>query len=284
MGLVAWAFALPALAFYTAIVIVPTAQSVWYSLYNYDGITAATWAGLGNYAAFFTDPQLLTALGHTLVLIVFFSLLPIALGLVSAALLTQRRQRGEGLFRWIIFLPQVLTSVVVAVTWRELYAPDGPINSALTGLGLGVLAHDWLGSFDLALPALGLVGTWTTVGLCMILFVAGATAIPSDLYDAARVDGAGPLREFFTVTLPGLRPQLAVALTLTIIGALRAFDLIWLTTRGGPGISTLTPALLLYSEAFTQQQVGAAAAIGVVLAAVSLLIALAILRLTEERS
>jgi raffinose/stachyose/melibiose transport system permease protein len=282
-GLVAWVFVLPALAFYALIVLIPTAQSAWYSLFDWDGISASTWVGLGNYFAFLTDPQILTALGHTVVLIVYFSLLPILLGLLSAALLSRGRTRGEGAFRWVIFLPQVLTSVVVAVTWKQLYAPDGPVNAALRAIGLGGLAQDWLGDFDLALPALGLVGTWTTVGLCMLLFVSGAMGIPADLFDAARADGAGPVREFFAVTLPGLVPQLAVALTLTIIGAIRAFDLIWLTTRGGPGTSTLTPALLLYSQAFMQQNVGAAAAIGVVLAALSLAIALGILRVTNGR-
>jgi raffinose/stachyose/melibiose transport system permease protein len=282
-GVAAWLFVLPALFFYALIVLIPTAQSAWYSLFDWDGISASTWVGLGNYLDFLTDPQILTALGHTVVLIVFFSLLPILLGLLSAALLSRGRTRGEGFFRWVIFLPQVLTSVVVAVTWKQLYAPDGPVNEALRAVGLGALAQDWLGSFDLALPALGLVGTWTTVGLCMLLFVSGAMAIPSDLFDAARADGAGPVREFFAVTLPGLVPQLAVAITLTIIGAIRAFDLIWLTTRGGPGTSTLTPALLLYSQAFQQQNVGAAAAIGVVLAALSLAIALAVLRITSER-
>jgi raffinose/stachyose/melibiose transport system permease protein len=282
-GIIAWLFILPALLFYALIVLLPTAQSAWYSLFDWDGISASTWVGLGNYLSFLTDPQILTALGHTLVLVVYFSLLPILLGLLSAALLSRGRTRGEGFFRWVIFLPQVLTSVVVAVTWKQLYAPDGPINASLHALGLGALAQDWLGSFDLALPALGLVGTWTTLGLCMLLFVSGAMAIPSDLFDAARADGAGPVREFFAVTLPGLVPQLAVALTLTIIGAIRAFDLIWLTTRGGPGTSTLTPALLLYSQAFQEQNVGAAAAIGVVLAVLSLAIALGILRITRER-
>jgi raffinose/stachyose/melibiose transport system permease protein len=282
-GVIAWLFVLPALFFYALIVVVPTLQSAWYSLFDWDGISPATWVGLGNYLDFLTDPQILTALGHTLVLIFYFSLLPIVLGLVSAALLSRGRTRGEGFFRWVIFLPQVLTSVVVAVTWKQLYAPDGPINESLRAVGLGGLARNWLGDFDLALPALGLVGTWTTLGLCMLLFVSGAMAIPTDLFDAARADGAGPVREFFAVTLPGLVPQLAVALTLTIIGAIRAFDLIWLTTRGGPGTSTITPALQLYSQAFQEQNVGAAAAIGVVLAALSLAIALGILRITRER-
>lgn len=271
----------PVLVVYAAVVVVPTGQTAWLSFYSWNGITAARWAGVSNYTSFLSDPQLRSAVAHTVVLLGFYAVLPIVLGLLSAALLTARGLRGLGVFRTIIFLPQVLTSVVIAVVWRQLYAPDGPLNTALRAVGVGVLAHDWLGSFTLALPALGLVGTWSTFGLCMVLFVSGVQSIPLELFDAARVDGAGRLREFFAVTLPALRGPLAVALTLTVIAGLRAFDIIWLTTRGGPGAATTTPAIELYSRAFIQADVGAAAAVGVVLAAVSLAVALVILRLSE---
>lgn len=281
-GLVAWLYLLPALVLYAAVVISPSLKSVWYSLYRWDGVSAARWVGLGNYVDFFSDPLFRQALGNAGVLVIFYAVLPIVLGLLSAALLARRRRRGQAFFRWFLFMPQVLTSVVVAVVWKQLYAPDGLINTSLEAVGLGALAQNWLGSFTLALPALGLVGTWVTFGLCMVLFIAGTAGIPSDLYDAARVDGCGPVREFFTVTLPGLRPQLAVAMTLTVIGALRTFDLIWLTTRGGPGTSTITPAVLLYSRAFVEQDVGSGAAVGVVLAVASLLISWLIIRFSER--
>ena len=118
----------------------------------------------------------------------------------------------------------------------------------------------------------------------MVLFVSGSASISTSLYDAARVDGAGLVREFFAVTLPGLRPQIAVALTLTVTGALRTFDLVWLTTRGGPGTSTITPSFLLYTKAFAVGDVGAAAAIGVVMAVTCLLVALVIVRLVEREA
>lgn len=278
MGLV---YLSPVLVIYGFVVLYPTAQSAWLSLFNWDGVSAASWAGLSNYTNFLSEPTLRAALTHTLVLIIFYAVLPIVLGLISAALVTARHQRGMGLFRSVIFLPQVLTSVVIAVIWRQIYAPEGALNSALSAVGLDTLTQNWLGSFTLALPALGLVGTWTTFGLCMVLFVSGVQSISLELYDAARVDGAGRVREFFAVTLPGLRGQVAVAATLTVIGALRAFDIIWLTTRGGPGDSTTTPAVYLYERAFIEPDIGAAAAVGVVLAAVCLIIALAILRFSE---
>ena len=281
---VGWLYVLPALVLYTFVVLVPAVQSVNYSVFRWDGVSAAVFIGLQNYAAFFTDPLLAESVANIGVLVIFYAVLPIILGLLSAALLARHRRPGFAVFRWVIFLPQVLTSVVVAVLWKQLYGPDGPINHALDAVGLGALTRDWLGDFTLALPALGLVGTWTTFGLCMVLFVSGSASISTSLYDAARVDGAGAIREFFAVTLPGLRPQLAVALTLTVTAALRTFDLVWLTTRGGPGTSTITPSFLLYTKAFSVGDVGAAAAIGVVMAIACLLIALGIVRAVERDS
>ncbi|GAA3112061.1 ABC transporter permease subunit [Kribbella aluminosa] len=278
------AFAAPALLAYGFVVIVPIVQSVSYSFYSWDGVSAARFVGLGNYKSFFTDPELAQSLAHVLVLVLFFAGLPILLGLLSAALLGRGKMRGAGIYRWVLFLPQVLTSVVVAVIWKRIYGPDGPLNGALRAVGLGDLAHNWLGDFTWALPALGVIGTWTALGLCMVLFVAGVAAIPNELYEQARLDGAGPVKEFLAITLPALRGQLAVALTLTVTGALRAFDLVWVTTQGGPGTSTITPALLLYRKAFLNPDVGMAAAIGIVLAIICLLVALVITRLSEEKA
>jgi raffinose/stachyose/melibiose transport system permease protein len=185
-------------------------------------------------------------------------------------------------FRWIFFLPQVMTTVVIALVFKRIYAPDGPLNEALRALGLDALTRTWLGDFTWALPSLGLIGTWVTFGFCMVLFIAGTSSIPPELYEAARVDGAGPVREFFAVTLPGLRGQLAVALTLTITASLRTFDLVWITTHGGPGTSTLTPAVALYKAAFQNPQVGLAAAIGVVMGILCLVIAIVITRVSER--
>ncbi|MFE2749349.1 carbohydrate ABC transporter permease [Streptomyces scopuliridis] len=279
MGLV---YLAPALLIYAFVVLLPAGQGVQLSFYHWDGITAATWAGLDNYTGFLTDPTLRQAVTHTLYFVVFFSALPVVLGLTSAALAARKDVRGAGVYRWFIFLPQVLTPAVVAVAWKRIYAPDGPLNAVLTALGMDGLTRGWLGDFTWALPALGLAGTWGAFGLCMVLFAAGMQNIPSELYDAARMDGAGPVREFFTVTLPGLRGQLAVVLTLTLLGAIRVFDIVWLTTRGGPGTSTITPTVVLYQKAFANPDVGAACAIGVVLAVVALLVSLVVVKLSES--
>ena len=276
-------YLLPALIAYGYVVIVPTFQSLWFSFFKWNGITEAQWVGLNNYLGFLSNPLVKQAFSHTLVLILFYSILPISLGLLSAALISKTQIRFSGFFRSVIFLPQILTSVVIAVIWRQIFSTDGILNDALRAVGLESLTQPWLGSFTFTLPVLGLAGSWTTMGLCMLLFISGTANISTELYDAAKLDGAGAIREFFSVTLPGLRPQLAVAMTLTLIAALRVFDLVWLTTRGGPGTSSITPSVLLYSKAFTQNDVGAGAAIGVLLAILALLVALVIVRVMDDK-
>jgi raffinose/stachyose/melibiose transport system permease protein len=267
--LVGYLYLLPALVAFTAFVLVPLGRSVWLSLYDWDGVTPGTWAGLENYGDLVSEEALRGAFAHAIVLLFFYAVLPVGIGLLLAGLVARARVRGLALFRTVLFLPQVIALVVVAVMWRMIYDPgSGALNEVLRTLGLGSLTQSWLGDFDLALPAVGLVGTWVWFGLAMVLLMAGVQKIPSSLYDAARVDGAGMVREFFAVTLPALRGEIAVALTLTTIAALRNFDLIYITTKGGPGDATSVPAFQVYDRAFQTGEVGSAAAIGIALTAI----------------
>ena len=277
-------YILPALLVYGAFVVFPLIHTVWLSFFNWDGLTPAKWAGLANYRSLLSDPELRSAFAHSAVLILFISVLPVVLGLLLAAALSTIRVRGLTFFRTLLFLPQVLPLVVVGVAWQWLYAPTGPINSALRDLGLGAYAHAWLGDFAWALRAVGLVGTWVTYGFAMVLFIAGVQKIPLSLYDAARVDGAGPVREFFAVTLPGLRQELIVVFTLTIIAALRTFDVIYVMTQGGPGTSTTVPSLEIYLRAFEYNEVGSAAAVSVTLALLIFALTVVILRIADRSS
>ena len=280
---IGYLYLLPAAVVFVAFVLVPLGHAFWLSLFEWDGITAGTWVGLDNYGDVVSDPALRSAFAHALVLIVFYALLPVAIGLLLAGLLARVRVRGLAFFRTILFLPQVIAMVVVAVMWRMIYDPqNGALNEGLRALGLGSLAQSWLGDFDVALPAIGLVGTWVYFGLAMVLLTAGVQKIPPSLYDAARVDGAGMVREFFAVTLPALRGEIAVALTLTTIYALRNFDLVYITTKGGPGEATSVPAFQVYSRAFESGQVGSAAAVGLCLTAVIFVITLGINRVAER--
>jgi raffinose/stachyose/melibiose transport system permease protein len=280
---VAYLYLLPGLAVFAAFVLAPLLHTAWIALFEWDGVSAGEWVGLDNFTALVTEPELRTAFWHALVLLVFYSILPVAIGLLLAVAMARTRVRGLTAFRTVLFLPQVIALVVVAVMWRMIYAPDGGlINETLRAIGLGGLAQNWLGDFNLALPAVGLIATWVMYGLAMVLFTAGVQKIPPSLYDAARVDGAGPVREFLAVTLPGLRGEIAVALTLTTIAALRNFDLVYVTTGGGPGDATTVPAFEVYDRAFQSGQVGGAAAIGICLAAVIFALSFAINRFADR--
>lgn len=264
-----WAYLAPALLLYGGFLLFPLARAAQYSLFAWDGLSpSSNFVGLQNYFAVFTDPRLREAFGHALVLIFFYAALPLAIGLVLASILTRANVRGLGFFRVVIFLPQVIAMVVVAVTWRQLYAPDGPINAFLRVIGLGSLTRAWLGDYTWTLPAVGFVGTWVSTGLVTVLLMAGIARIPKDLFEAARLDGAGPVQEFFAITLPSLRGEITVALTLTIVAALKTFDLVYVTTRGGPGTSTTVPSYEVYRNAFELGRVGIATAIGIVLTAI----------------
>jgi raffinose/stachyose/melibiose transport system permease protein len=262
---VAYLYLLPGLALFAAFTLWPLLRAGWISLFEWDGVTVGTWVGLDNYAAVVSETALRQAFVHSAVLLIFYAGLPIVIGLLLAAAMSRAPVRGLAAYRTVLFLPQVIALVVVAVTWRLIYQPTG-----------------WLGDFDLALPAVGLIGTWVAYGLCFVLFMAGVQKVPRSLYDAARVDGAGPVREFFAVTLPALKGEIAVALTLCTISALRNFDIVYLTTGGGPGDATTVPALEVYERAFRTGEVGSAAAVGVCLAAVIFVLSFGINRAADR--
>ncbi len=280
---VGYLYVLPAALVFGLLILVPLGQSVFYSFFDWDGLSVATPAGLSNYTSLFTDPGLRGPFVHALVLLLFYALFPVLIGLLLAATMSRVKVHGLAFFRTALFLPQVLAMVVVAVTWRWVYAPSGVLNELLRRVGLGGLARAWLGDFNLALPAVGIAGTWVGFGLCMVLFIAGVQSIPKERYEAARLDGAGAFREFLAVTLPALRPQVAVAATLTIVAGLRNFDLIYLTTAGGPGNSTAVPAYEVYHRAFETGQVGAAAAIGIALTVLIFALTVVASRLIEGK-
>lgn len=281
----AYLYIAPALVVFIAMLGVPLFQTASYSLYEWNGFAPPTWVGLDNYAELMGDTGLRTAFVHAAVLVVFYAVIPVLVALVIAGLLSRAaRLRGLGVFRTMLFLPQVVASVVVASSWMSIYAPDGALNQALRAVGLDRLTKAWLGDFSTALPAVGFIGTWLGIGLCLVLFLSGVGAIDSEVFEAARLDGANAVQEFFAITLPAIRGQIAVALTLTTISAIKTFDLVYVTTRGGPGESTRVPAYVAYSKAFVEREVGMAAAVALVLTVVVLLISMAISRLSREEA
>ena len=280
---VGWLFVAPALTVYAVFVLRPLLLTFEYSLYRWNGIGPSTWVGLDNYARVFTDPDLFTTILNAFKLIVFFSAIPVLLGLVIAA--TIRRiaaSRLATVARTVLFLPQVIPLVAAGIAWSWLLASTGLVNQVLSYLGLGGVTRAWLGDFGTALPAVGVIGAWVLLGLCTLLLLAGMSRIDPALYEAARMDGAGPWREFVSITVPSLRQEIGVCVTVTVIAALASFDIVYISTQGGPGNATMVPGLEIYYQAFSERQVGVASALAVVLMILVLACVLPVQWLTRE--
>ncbi|PVG81300.1 sugar ABC transporter permease [Nocardioides gansuensis] len=274
-----WWFALPALLMYGVFVLRPLISTVQYSFYDWDGITPATWVGIDNYRRVLSDPALASSIWHAFFLIIFFTLAPVVGGLFVAALLQEIRIRGLATAaRTALFLPQIIPGAAAAIAWVWMFSGNGAVNQVLSSIGLDGITRAWLGDFTWALPAVGVIGTWLGLGFCTILLISGIGKIDTAIYEAARLDGAGFLSTFRAVTLPGLRQEIGVCVTVTIIAALATFDIVFMSTQGGPGTSTMVPGVLVYQLGFTESRIGLASALAIVLTALILVVILPIQR------
>ena len=271
-ALVAYAFLLPPVGVYALFMVLPWVQTIVLSFFNWDGIGAKTAAGWSNYAHVFDDAQLREAVIHSFELMLYFCVIPIVAALFLTALISGPRRPRWTFTRAVLFVPQVLPPVAVAVMWQWMYGNQGFINQLLGWVGLSRVAQPWLASFTWAFPAVGLVGSWVTLGLCLAFFIAGSQRIPLDLYEAVATDGGGRYRQFRWVTLPHLRSEIVIASTVTAIFAMSAFDIVFVMTGGGPGVATIVPGLLIYQLAFTSDQIGQASALAVVLSLIVLVV------------
>ena len=263
-------FIAPAILLFSIFVVYPIFQTIWLSFWKWDRISPGVWVGLDNYKKVLSNPEIYSAFSHSLVFVLFYSLIPIVVGLLITLLLLRIKIRGESFFRAILFLPQIISTVVVSISWRWIYAADGPINSLLAKFGAEKITTAWLGNFDTSLIAVGIIGTWINYGLAMILFLSGAQRISQDLLDADRIDGANMRQEFRYILIPSIKGEISIVLIITLTFALRNFDIVWNATQGGPGNSTNVPSLFIYKSAFVNRYVGEAAATSFLLAIVIL--------------
>lgn len=275
---------LPALVVYAVFVLYPLGKTVDYSFYKWDGIGVATYAGFSNYRSVFTQSDLYTSIINSFWLIVFFTVIPVVLGLVSALFIREIKSRGFGtVVRTLLFLPEVIPLAGASIAWTWMYSPNGVVNQFLGAIGLSAAEHPWLGDFSTALPAVGVIGTWVVTGFCTVLLLVGMAKIEPSLFEAASLDGAGRWQQFRAVTWPGLRRELVVCVTVTIIAALASFDVVYIATQGGPGYNTMVPGLEIFQLSFIKQQVGQASALAVVLVVLVLAIIVPIQQLRRER-
>jgi raffinose/stachyose/melibiose transport system permease protein len=278
-----WLFVIPALVMYTLFVLLPLILSIQYSFFRWDGIGPMTWVGLRNYITVLENPDLIGTIVNAFKLVIFFSFIPVTLGLVVASVIHRvvTGRLGE-IARTVLFLPQVIPLVAAGIIWGWLLALPGLVNQILRSIGLGSIARAWFGDFDWALPAVGFIGIWVLLGFCTVLLWTGMTKLDPAFYESARIDGASWFTEFVGITIPLLRHEIGVCLTVTVIAALAAFDIVYVTTAGGPGNSTAVPGIQIYILAFTQQRIGLASALSVMLMLLVLVVILPIQRLSRE--
>lgn len=238
-------FYLPAAVVYGVLFLVPTFASLYFSLTRWT-LFNSTFIGLENFAQFFREPFLIQGLVNTVLYAAVSSGLKVVLGLMLGVLLTSQIA-ARGYLRSVVFFPVLVSTVGVGITFTVLMHPTtGMINEGLALLG--IKGPGWLVDPRLALYSVAFVDVWKGVGLATVIYIAGIVAIPKDYYEAARIDGATPLQNFIYVTLPLCRPATVTVITLSFIGGLRTFDLIWAMTRGGPGFASDTVASVIYKQ------------------------------------
>lgn len=237
-------FYLPAAIVFGIFFVVPTLLAFYFSLTRWT-LFNATFIGLDNYVSFLRDPQLMAGLRNTLIYAVLTSGLKVIISLPLAVLLTSSI-RLKTLFRGLIFFPVLVSTVAVGITFAALMQPStGIINTALRALGLP--APDWLGNPQLALYSVVLVDVWKGIGIAMVIFIAGIMSIPTDYFEAARLEG-GAWVKFRHVIIPMVRNATFTVILLSFIGGLRTFDLIWTMTRGGPGFASDVLTSVIYKQ------------------------------------
>jgi multiple sugar transport system permease protein len=264
-----WAFVGPALLLITVFFAIPVIAAFALSFTDFDiyslgDVGSTRFAGLKNYHDLLTSPLFWTALRNTLYFVVVGGPLSVIASLAAAVLVNVKLVRFRPFFRGAFFAPWVTSLVAVALVWRYIYHPQyGPLNMALGWFGVGPI--DWLGSTRWAMPAIILLSVWKNFGFNMLVFLAGLQSIPTELYEAAELDGAGAWSRFRHITIPMLGPTFVFVGVVTMIASFQIFSEPYVMTQGGPLKSTLTLVLYMYEEGFRWWRLGFAAAIAVVL-------------------
>ena len=268
---VSYIFLLPALLLYSAFVVLPILQVVGFSFFDWDNGIMGRFVGFNNYGQLGGDGVFWAALGHNAIWVVLTLAFPLMAGLLLSAILAERK---TSTIRWlgaIYFIPRTIPLVVAGIIWGWIYNPIfGLLNFVLDSVGLGSLAGAWLAEPNSALLSLNVVGAWTFFGFCVVIYLAAIQSIDPSLYEAAEIDGAKWWRKFRDITIPMLRNSTLFLGLYAAIEAMRFFDLIWVTTQGGPGYATEVLTTHVYKTFFLVGDFGYAAVLSVVLLAIVL--------------
>lgn len=238
-------FVLPAAVVFVTLFLVPTITSFWFSMTRWD-LFKAEFIGWDNYRQFFKEPFLIQGLRNTLIYAFITSGAKTVLGLLLAVLLTSGIWM-QGFLRSVVFFPVLVSTIGIGIAFAALMHPTrGVINLGLATIGIE--GPSWLSDPALALYSVAFIDVWKGVGLATLIYIAGLAAISPEYYEASRIDGATRMQQFWRVTVPLVRPATVTVVTLSLIGGLRSFDIIWATTRGGPGFSSDVLASVIYKQ------------------------------------
>lgn len=275
-------FVAPAMLLFGVFVLLPLATSLYYAFTKWSGYAEPEWVGFANFARAFQDPVHLASYLHVSLYIIGTLFLEVSFGLVMAVVLNSDRA-GFGIMRGMFFSPMVLSMTAAGVLWAfVLDYRLGLLNSVLRSFGLDDWAQPWLSQSETALIAIMFVSGWRFAGFYMIIFFAALRRIPRNIYEAATLDGAGPVKQFFTITLPLLRHQMLTCILLAVTGGFAGFDLFFTMTNGGPFNATEVPATWIIRQGFDNNELGYATALTVILAVVVLIVSLVYLRMVER--
>ncbi len=267
--------AVPALLFFLVFAIIPLGGVVLLSFSNWNGLGAITWAGLASWTEILTSPVTINALVVTAKVIVYSFLVQTPISMLLGVFIAGS-QKYRALLAVLYFVPLLLSSAAVAIAYKALLDPNFGLAQ---GLNIPALAQNWLGNPDLALFVVIFVIAWQFVPFHTLIYQGGVRQIPASLYEAAEIDGAGRIKQFFHITLPQLKYTIITSSTLMVVGSLAYFDLVFVLTGGGPGYSTRILPLHMYLTGFEANAMGAASALAVILVVIGLTLALVLQRL-----
>jgi len=270
------AFLAPGALFLLAFMAIPMVQAVALSFQRWNGLDTPSWIGFTNYTNLFQDETFWLSLGNTLLYTVSMVVLMSTLPLIIASMLNSGI-RGSATFRFIFFLPVIISLTITGLLWSMIYEPNfGVLNEMLRSLGLGNATQLWLADKSLVMPSIIVMSAWQSLGFYMVIFFAAMQAIPEELYEAAAIDGAGVWHRFRNVTIPMLRSTFIVVIVLNTINGIKVFDQVWVLTAGGPNHASETLGTYLYRTAFgamgsSNPQLGYATSIAMIILVISLI-------------
>src|SRR5690606_4927352 len=274
---------LPSLIIYIGVAILPIILSLYYSLFNWDGISAKVFIGLDNFGDIFQDDIFWLSVQNNVIIMLTGLIGQLPLGLLLALLLN-RSLKGNGFFRTVGFIPVVISSVMVSLIWGMIYNTEyGFLNSVLGVIGLEGWQRNWLGDPDWSMLSISLAYIWQNCGLYMIIFLAALQNISSEVNEAAELDGATGLRKVFLITIPMIRATILVTVIYSISNSFRVFDLIQILTGGGPAHQTEVMTIYMYNNAFLSRQFGYGSAVSILILLFSLIVVVIANRVGREK-